>query len=231
GADGNFYGSSPPFFDRFVGFFQGGSPLQVTPSGAVTILPGVFNASASFRLQGGDGGLYVNGFTPVCGAVCLNVAETLFRVTPSGIITSILFHFGSPGLNPSIDAQSGDGNSLGSQHLAGSSSPLNIIFRITPSGTMTTLYTFTGAGNVDGEWGSVAFEAPDGNMYGTAFNVGVRRVAAIFRLTPGGAYTILHSFTGGAADGASPAALILGSDGNFYGTTTQGGSANLGTVF
>src|SRR5262249_27571536 len=44
--------------------------------------------------------------------------------------------------------------------------------------------------------------------------------------------TILHSFAGGSSDGAIPfAALIQGTDGNFYGTTTAGGSAYLGTVF
>ena len=47
-------------------------------------------------------------------------------------------------------------------------------------------------------------------------------------------FTNLVSFTGvgGAFPGAAPyAGLVLGADGNFYGTTSQGGSNNLGTVF
>ena len=43
--------------------------------------------------------------------------------------------------------------------------------------------------------------------------------------------SVLHSFAGGAGDGASPTKLIEATDGNFYGITTQGGPANLGMVF
>ena len=49
---------------------------------------------------------------------------------------------------------------------------------------------------------------------------------------PAGALTVLHRFTGGAADGANSfAPLILASDGNAYGTTARGGSADAGTLF
>jgi uncharacterized repeat protein (TIGR03803 family) len=40
----------------------------------------------------------------------------------------------------------------------------------------------------------------------------------------------LYSFTGGN-DGGGPNGLVQGSDGNFYGTTSQGGQGNAGTVF
>ena len=51
-------------------------------------------------------------------------------------------------------------------------------------------------------------------------------------MTPDGALTVLHQFAGGNADGAYPrAALIRGSDGNFYGTTYVGGALNYGTAF
>ena len=45
-------------------------------------------------------------------------------------------------------------------------------------------------------------------------------------------FTLLHSFTG--TDGWLPASIIQGTDGNFYGTTGQGGTTTtsiLGTVF
>jgi hypothetical protein len=46
----------------------------------------------------------------------------------------------------------------------------------------------------------------------------------VFKLSPGGTETVLHSFTGGS-DGGNPAAgLIADSSGNLYGTTADGGA-------
>jgi uncharacterized repeat protein (TIGR03803 family) len=45
-------------------------------------------------------------------------------------------------------------------------------------------------------------------------------------------FTVLHAFAGGTTDGAEPfAGLVLGADGNFYGTTQGGGAQNGGTIF
>jgi uncharacterized repeat protein (TIGR03803 family) len=45
-------------------------------------------------------------------------------------------------------------------------------------------------------------------------------------------YAVLHSFAGGGQDGQDPvSALLRATDGNFYGTTVQGGTANFGTSF
>jgi uncharacterized repeat protein (TIGR03803 family) len=51
----------------------------------------------------------------------------------------------------------------------------------------------------------------------------------VFKVTPEGVETILHRFSG--ADGAVPNALVQGSDGNFYGTTSAGGKSLSGTMF
>jgi uncharacterized repeat protein (TIGR03803 family) len=52
----------------------------------------------------------------------------------------------------------------------------------------------------------------------------------IFKITPGGTETLLHSFQD--TDGAFPyAGLLMDSAGNLYGTTVNGGTANAGTVF
>ena len=60
--------------------------------------------------------------------------------------------------------------------------------------------------------------------------------ARSFRLTPAGGFTNLYSFSPSGAgvistNGAVPNALVLGSDGAFYGTTQQGGLDNAGTFF
>ena len=74
-----------------------------------------------------------------------------------------------------------------------------------------------------------------GNLYGTAAEGGANHVGTVFELTPGSdggwTETVLHSFAGGK-DGSIPvASLIFDQAGNLYGTTFNGGSSNLGTVF
>jgi uncharacterized repeat protein (TIGR03803 family) len=69
----------------------------------------------------------------------------------------------------------------------------------------------------------------DGNFYGTT-EYGGQNLGNIFRISPSGDYTNLYSFgtsieNGNATDGFYPdAPLVQGSDGNFYGTTPNGGS-------
>ena len=73
-------------------------------------------------------------------------------------------------------------------------------------------------------------QGKDGNLYGTTYYGGASDRGVIFRITPSGALTNLHSFN--VTDGAFPqAGLVQASDGNFYGTTSQGGISNKGTVF
>jgi len=73
-----------------------------------------------------------------------------------------------------------------------------------------------------------------GNLYGTTSAGGVGNWGTVFELANTGTgydFEILHNFSGGL-DGASPkGALILGADGNLYGTTASGGTSNIGTVF
>lgn len=68
-------------------------------------------------------------------------------------------------------------------------------------------------------------------MYGVGIASGTGGcLGTVYKLTLGGALTILYEFQG--TDGSIPvAALIQGSDGNFYGTTSTGGANNFGTVF
>jgi uncharacterized repeat protein (TIGR03803 family) len=76
----------------------------------------------------------------------------------------------------------------------------------------------------------------DGNFYGTTYYGGTSArcsgaCGTLFKITPSGAEKVLHSFTG-FPDGAYPdTGLTLGTDGNFYGTTSVGGKYNYGTIF
>jgi uncharacterized repeat protein (TIGR03803 family) len=75
-----------------------------------------------------------------------------------------------------------------------------------------------------------------GNLYGTTFYGGADGVGTVFELTPsvGGGWRerVLHNFNNNGKDGYhSAAGLIMDAAGNLYGTTTQGGTYDSGTVF
>lgn len=94
-----------------------------------------------------------------------------------------------------------------------------------------TLVTLDGANGEDVFASPI--EASDGNLYGTTVNGGADGEGAIFRLTPKGKYKVLYSFCAqsGCSDGANGEWLTEGADGNFYGQTYSGGSANAGAIF
>jgi uncharacterized repeat protein (TIGR03803 family) len=95
------------------------------------------------------------------------------------------------------------------------------------SWTETTLYEFSG--NSDAWDAGVSTFDQAGNLYGIG-NGGAYGQGAVYQLTPShGGWTekILYSFTGGS-DGKYPASLLMGKDGNLYGTTYQGGDPKCG---
>jgi uncharacterized repeat protein (TIGR03803 family) len=103
------------------------------------------------------------------------------------------------------------------------------------AGTITTLISFDGA-NGSAPVSSLTL-GKDGNLYGTTDGGGLgfkgkafSGYGTVFRITPAGAFTSLAKFT--LANGATPnGRLVLGRDGNFYGTATMGGSAQAGAIY
>jgi uncharacterized repeat protein (TIGR03803 family) len=164
---------------------------------------------------------------------------TVFEVTTSGVLTTLHSFLGPDGANPWPALVNGhDGFFYGTTNYGGSgtacgSSGCGTVFRITPTGTLTTLHSFNATDGANPQGGLV--QGTDGNFYGaTLFDAGgscVLGCGTIFKISPTGAFTTLHSFTGGADGGYVYAALIQATDGNFYGVTFTGGSADEGTVF
>ncbi len=98
------------------------------------------------------------------------------------------------------------------------------------SWTEDLLYSFTG--NTDAWGGIVSAIDQGGNLYGVSATGGAYGQGAVFELSPsvaGWTEKILYSFTGGG-DGAQPNGVLVGQDGNLYGTTYAGGGSG-GGVF
>ena len=138
------------------------------------------------------------------------------------------------GLEPSSGLiQGSDGFLYGTTSLGGGTLK-GTVFKLNPDGTgFTPLHSFTGTA-LDGTSPYAGLtEGTDHNLYGTTWSGGDANGGTVFKLgLDGSGYQVLHSFTGGATDGANSYAEILeGSDGALYGTTHYGGSTNQGVIF
>jgi len=239
GSDGNFYGTTPYGGTGFNGIIGGyetgyGTVFRLDAGGGFTNLyffsGGNDGANPLASLvQGTDGALYgttMNGGT--------NGVGTIFRIATNGALASLYAFSGPDGRLPfSALIQAKDGAFYGTTRYGGPGDR-GTIFRITASGTLTTLFSFNGTNG--GEPTAALLQAADGNLYGTTAVGGAYYTNAIggygtlFRMSTEGNLRTLYSFRGD--NGAGPfAALVQGADGNFYGTTFEGGYAQLGTVF
>ena len=237
GIDGNFYGTT-----HEGGVMNHGTVFKMTPGGALTTLYSFClkaNCADGYHphgvlVQATDGNFY--GTTKHGGA---NAWGTVFKITPSGTLTTIYSFNVSDGANPTDGLiQASDGNLYGTTGGGGNlscSAPngCGTVFKITTGGQLTTLHNFSGVDGATPVAGVV--QASDGNLYGTTQLGGTQNMGAIFKITTSGTLTPMHNFNSGASQPL--AGLIQATDGNFYGTTSRGGNplvcapAGCGTVF
>lgn len=152
----------------------------------------------------------------------------------NGLTLNTLHSFtgGSDGGQPQAALVQGSDSNLYGTTFAGGTLNTGTVFVITAEGTLTTLYSFTGGLYGAQPQGALA-QGIDGNFYGTtvAGGLSLSNAGTVFSINSLGTLTTLYRFSGGS-DGAQPrGALIQGTDTNFYGTTSAGGTNNLGTVF
>ncbi len=224
-----------------------GSVYKLAPDGTVTTLH-AFQGGTDGDLPSGGllldkrGNLYGTtqyGGTPYgCGGTC----GLVFEIAAGGTYT-VLHNFqggtdgGSPRSNLIVDRA---GNLYGTTYLGGSGGGYGTVYKLARNGTETVLHAFQGA---DGSMpaAGVVMDAT-GNLYGTTEYGGdspSEGYGTVFKLSPDGTHTVLHSFAGNASgsDGELPRDnLLIDKMGDLYGTTQWGGYAychneGCGTLF
>jgi len=236
-TDGNFYGTT----------LAGGTVSTLCPLGCGTVfrltIGGVLttlhtfclqaycddgSAPASALVQATDGSFY--GTTTSGGQ---NDVGTIFKLTASGLLTTLHSFGNADGINPYSALVQGLDHALYGTTLAGGSRDAGTVFRITTAGVLTTLHSFAGSDGIEPLGGLV--QGTDRNLYGTTVVGGANNYGTLFKITTAGVLTTLYNFCSqnGCNDGSFPqAGLVQSTNGNFYGTTENGGDiCSCGTIF
>jgi uncharacterized repeat protein (TIGR03803 family) len=190
--------------------------------------------------EGGTGGVACADTTGLSGC------GTVFKLTKTGTLTVLHSFCGgsgcgslaTDGAEPTGRMVFGaNGDLYGTTQVGGLFNGFynqGTIFRITTSGTYTVLHVFSGnfGSTPDGANPAAGLTlASNGDFYGTTTAGGASKEGTVFKMTPAGKVTLLHSFTG-SSDGSMPiGALVQASDGNLYGTCYSGGANGTGTAF
>jgi uncharacterized repeat protein (TIGR03803 family) len=145
-----------------------------------------------------------------------------------------LYSFGigaSDGMYPGAGLIMDSAGNLYGTTYEGGAIGVGTVFKISASGAESALYSFAGplVGDGANPEGNLIMDSA-GNLYGTTSLGGTHTYGTVFKISPGGTESVLHSFSGGPTDGAYPQkGLVIDSAGNLYGTTSNGGSN--GVVF
>ena len=166
-----------------------------------------------------------------------NNVGAVVKLSPPNYAATVLYSFTGPsdGGTPIAGVARDTAGNLYGTTVTGGAHSGGTVFKLKPNKagtayTFSVLHAFTAA---QGDYadGTVILDS-SGNLYGTGQSHGVHDAGIAFKITPAGAFTLLHAF-GTAADGKNPnAGLVLDSNNTLYGTTTQGGAtSNDGAVF
>ncbi len=208
GLDGNFYGTME---GGEIGFE--GNVYTLTPSGTYTSIAAPCCYSFAPLVLASNG--YFYGSTQQGGTA---LEGSIYKMTASGA-SSTLYSFCTTTCEDS-GYPHGSLVQLGNGDLYGTT--VSTIFKITLAGELTTLYNFCSPTCVSAWTPSGLMLASDGNFYGVA-NGGAGVNGMIFKMTPSGALTTLHTFD--LTDGSTPIGpLVQATNGDFYGVTFTGGT-------
>jgi uncharacterized repeat protein (TIGR03803 family) len=237
GKDGNLYGAAPN-----GGANSNGTIFGISADGS--FFTNLYNFSGGTNGAAPVGALILGTDGNFCGTTFSGGVSnwgTVFRISTNGVYTQLAQLAGTNGANPDVALlQGADGSFYGATKYGGpypnttsGGTGYGAIFQIATNGMLTTPVLFN---STNGANAAALVRGNDGNFYGTTAwggNIGSFHLGfgTIFRLDPDGTFTNLYKFSGGNDGGFPYANLVQGKDGNFYGTTYNGGTNSLGNVF
>jgi uncharacterized repeat protein (TIGR03803 family) len=225
GTDGNFYGITQSGGANALGNFY-----KVAPDGTYTNLHDFDFISGQYPIgqviQGPDGYFYG---TTLSGGNSGNCAHygcgVVYKISAAGDYKVIYNFDGIHGEEPFGGVMfASNGNFYGTTLSGIGPANYGTVFSLSSTGKISVIHTFTfGMGGAT-PW-AAPVEGPDGNFYGTTAAGGIDEAGIVYKITPTGVFTNLHTFDF-RGDGGNPlSGLTLGTDGNFYGTSWANGNA------
>ena len=218
------------------GNLDGGTIYSISPSNG-----NYYSVLHSFNLNAGEGYHPTGGLTPHGNGLLYgttydggaNGAGTIFEFNPStnGFRTIHTFTNAlNDGSHPRGTLIIYNQNLYGMTY-SGGSNGLGTIYSIGTNGAFTVLHSFTGSAT-DGAYPEGSLTPSGDKFYGMTSQGGVYGAGTVFSFDfPTSTFTVLHSFRGGANDGANPGSSLLISDGVVYGATAGGGAYGSGVIF
>ena len=241
GTNGYFYGTA-----GLDGAHNGGNVFEVTPGGRLRIIysfctqancaDGYYPTSAP--VLGSDGNFYGAVGEGGSDSAYDTGAGLVYKLTPGGKMT-ILYTFctAAPCLDGAFPTElmlASDGNFYGTTD-GGGELEGGTIFRISPTGQFKVLYSFCSLENCADGWRPYfpPIQGSDGNFYGTTPIGGAQGAGAFYELTASGTYKVLYNFcqNESCTDGEIPNTIVEDAKGNFFGSTSSGGSKGYGDIF
>ena len=186
--------------------------------------------------RGPDGALTLSGPTlyGISSGGGSSDAGTIFKVGTDGSGYQLLHNFAggaSDGADP-FGSLTLSGSTLYGMSSDGGSNGFGTIFSMGTDGSGFQLLRNFAGGVSDGSFPRGSLTLSGSRLYGMSFRGGSNNLGTIFSIgTDGSGFQLLHSFTGGAGDGADPYGSLTLSGSTLYGMSYLGGSNNTGTLF
>ena len=212
GTDGKFYGTT-----TYGGLYGQGTIFRISSAGLFTTVHHFryLSSPVAALVEGRDGNFY--GATAAGGPCC----GVIFAISPDGLLTSVHEFDRADGAHPEAAlVLANDGKFYGTTP-AGGASGYGTVFRLGAFnvGGFTTVHSFAYAEGYEPAAGLI--QASDGNFYGTTLQEGASGCGTLFRMTPGGAVTVLHNFDC-YLEGGTYGRPVQHTNGKLYATNGRG---------